>query len=248
MSLSLTRLQRNVLFALSGCAYGLAFITDASALRAQPAADSLRVAPHREPRTIVVAASIRRDPFAATPAPERFAAHRNGDDAGGGAGFAPVPAGLTVPGIDGQPETVADVLPASRTLSLKATIAGADPVAYVVDGSTLTIVRAGDSVEGLRVRSIDLRGLEFADGTRLDLPERATPTRAPRAPGVQRSRATDAPPVTADATVAPAPAASEATPAPLPTPKPGAYPLGSRPTSDPAAPTALPYPYPYAPH
>ena len=117
----------------------------------------------------------------------------------------------------------------------------------------MTIVRPGDAVEGLRVRLIDLRGVVFDDGTRLELAERSgapEPARAPLRPA-RGTAATEAP-----ATATPAersaagsgPVNDDPTPGPLPTPKPGSYPLGARPTSDPAAPTAFPYPYPYAPH
>jgi hypothetical protein len=130
---------------------------------------------------------------------------------------------------------------------LKATIAGTSPVAYVEAANAMTIVRPGDVVSGLRVRLIDLRGVEFDDGTRLDLPDRASPTIAPQ-PAPPHAGSTPLSLPSAEASDTPAPAAGYPSPGPLPTPKPGAYPLGSRPTSDPAAPTALPYPYPYAPH
>ena len=245
MGLSLTPLQRGALFALSGASYGLAFLSQASALRAQPAPSSLRLPAQAEPRTVIVANSIRRDPFAPTPAPRHFEQRaRDESPAEEGAGFAPVPPGLSVPSIDGVAETVAGP---PRTLSLKATIAGVAPVAYIEAANAMTIVRPGDVVSGLRVRLIDLRGVEFDDGTRLDLPDRANPTTAPqRSP--PHARSTPLTPPSAEVSATPAPLAAFPSPGPLPTPKSGAYPLGSRPTSDPAAPTAFPYPYPYAPH
>jgi hypothetical protein len=246
MGLSLTPLQRGALFTLSGAAYGLAFLSQASALRAQPAPSSLRLPAQVEPQAIIVANSIRRDPFAPTPAPRHFEQRARDEVSSSvdGAGFAPVPPGLSVPSIDGVAETVAGP---PRTLLLKATIAGTSPVAYVEAANAMTIVRPGDVVSGLRVRLIDLRGVEFDDGTRLDLPDRASPTIAPQ-PAPPHAGSTPLSLPSAEASDTPAPAAGYPSPGPLPTPKPGAYPLGSRPTSDPAAPTALPYPYPYAPH
>jgi hypothetical protein len=111
----------------------------------------------------------------------------------------------------------------------------------------MTIVRPGDVVSGLRVRLIDLRGIVFDDGTRLELPDRSTSSDAAATPASAAPR-----PHTSQASPLPSalPSASPAdpTPGPLPTPKSGSYPLGVRPSSDPAAPTAFPYPYPYAPH
>ena len=102
MSISLTPLQRTAAFAFSAVAYGLAFLSDGSALKAQPAATSLRIAPLVLPTTLAIAASIRRDPFAPTPRPQRLsrpaAASASGET---NAGFAAVPPGLTVPSIDG---------------------------------------------------------------------------------------------------------------------------------------------------
>jgi hypothetical protein len=155
-------------------------------------------------------------------------------------------------------------------LVLKATIAGPDPVAYVSDGNAMLVVRGGDAIDGKRVRSVDLRGLTFDDGTRLELPERAAaaPSAGARSGGrAERRERRSKPhpaggssherssPATAPASTAgpAAPAAfesppAEPTPGGLPTIKPGPYPAGGRPTSDPAAPTAMPYPYPYPPH
>jgi hypothetical protein len=250
----LTPLQRTAAFAFSAVTYGLAFLSDGSALKAQPAANSLRVAPLVLPTTLAIAASIRRDPFAFTPRPQRLAepaAPAGTGDAN--AGFAPVPPGLTVPSIDGLGQAEGP----SRSISLKATIAGEQPVAYLQDGQRMTIVRPGDAIEGLRVRLIDLRGVAFDDGTRLELPERSGAAERARAT-VLPARGTAAAEAAPTATPAPASAGGGAagsgplhdgpTPGQLPTPKPGSYPLGTRPTSDPAAPTAFPYPYPYAPH
>jgi hypothetical protein len=158
MGLSLTPLQRGALFTLSGAAYGLAFLSQASALRAQPAPSSLRLPAQVEPQAIIVANSIRRDPFAPTPAPRHFEQRARDEVSSSvdGAGFAPVPPGLSVPSIDGVAETVAGP---PRTLLLKATIAGTSPVAYVEAANAMTIVRPGDVVSGLRVRLIDLRGV-----------------------------------------------------------------------------------------
>jgi len=249
--LSLTPLQRTSLLTFSGLTYGLAFLTNAGALRAQPAPSSLRIAATPGHAAIVVAASIRRDPFAATPAPQRIVHSADGVRvASGGPGFAPVPAGLSVPSIDGLTESAAEP---TRTLALKATIAGPEPVAYVEDGQTLQIVRPGDAIAGLRVRSIDLHGVVFDDGTQLELPERSSPPTAP-AHRATAARVVAQPTASAAASAAQSPSpsatsiAAEPTPGPLPTPRAGAYPLGARPTSDPAAPTAFPYPYPYAPH
>ena len=243
MGLSLNPLQRAALFSVAGLGYFGAFLGEATESTAQTAPASLRISAPAEPALIVVASSIKRDPFAPTPAPRPIAAAPEAPS--DGIAFAPVPPGLTVPSIDGIFDARGSV---PKTLSLKATIAGSMPVAYVADGRGMQIVRPGDTLAGLRVRAIDLHGIVFDDGTRLGLPERADA----ETPSATRARTRSAPSATETPVASPSPAAQAATafptPGPLPTPKPGAYPLGSRLTSDPAQPTAFPYPYPYAPH
>ena len=238
MSLSISPVQR-ALFAFSGGAYALAFLGNGTALRAQPAPSSLRISAGVARAAVAIAPSIRRDPFAATPAPHAVLANAGAPASDiEGAAFAAIPPGLTVPAI----ETLAGVPSGPpRTLVLRATIAGASPVAYVEDGAAISILRPGDAIDGLRIRAIDLHGVEFDDGTRLELPERSA---APVAPRARRAAASPSPaPAAAVAapTAEPSALASVPTPGPLPTPKGGAYPAGSRPTSDPAAPTAFPY-------
>ena len=147
-------------------------------------------------------------------------------------------------------------------LAVRATIVGANAVAYVENGSVMDIVRVGDSLGDERVAKIDLRGIAFADGTRLDLPDGYADTPAPSRPtpsaitlrlrdlrrllSALRPAATTAPEAP-PSPVAPSAAPSYPTPAPLATVNAHGIPVGVNPTSDPNAPTPYPYPYPYAP-
>ena len=199
---------------------------------------------------------VRRDPFvgeiASTNA--RIADKTDGD--------------VTVPDIipryadeiafDQTPETEAPAL------SVRATITGPHPVAYVEVGNTLNIVRLSDMVAGKRVAAIDLRGLQFSDGTRLDLT--GASIRAP-APGLskeskrpdalmrefQRLRQLVLSRSTTNATEIPPSAESQrppesvVTPGPLRTVDPRGISVGATPTPDAEGPTAFPIPYPYPP-
>jgi len=252
MAVRLTRLQRLACFALAGAAYAAAALSSRERLDAESAFFRTPAEPWTSAaRLVSVADVIRRDPFAATPAPNASTSGLQ-DTVPAPAALAeavPIPPVLTVPDIAAATQNVAD---APHTYVLKATIVGRSSVAYVDDGTSLRVVRAGDVLGGRYVRAIDLRGITFADGSRLSLPERyQVPAEIGRHPGVGRrdalranARASALPGATPAA--APLASAPPATPGPLPTIKPGAFPLGTAPTSDPAAPTA--FPYPYTPH
>jgi hypothetical protein len=215
-----------------------------------------------------VASLITRDPFAGNPALAASAvnqagtAHRNRSSAGATAAAGPDPSdgssSVVVPDIEVRSGPAATTL----TLVLRATIVGPEPVAYVANGTQMDIVRVGDILGVRRVTRIDLRGIAFADGTRLDLPGAFVPTPAPAHPSDDRDRITletlrrlllaPRTPTTATtpsiaSTAAPEPSASYPTPAPLQTVDRQGLPVGVNPTENPAEPTAYPYPYPYAP-
>lgn len=145
-------------------------------------------------------------------------------------------------------EDVQDTTAAPTTLLLKATIVGPSPVAYVADGQTMHVVATGDYLAGRRVVEIDATGIVFDDATRLELSGVYAPPRGPTVPTIEQSRRPKRAAATPTAAAASATAAQTiASPAPLPTIKRGAFPLNGSPTSDASAPTAFPYPYPYAP-
>jgi hypothetical protein len=199
---------------------------------------------------------VRRDPFSGTISSTyaRIADKAQGD--------------LTVPDIVpsyadeiafGQPPKTE-----APSLSVRATITGSHAVAYVDIGGTLTIVRVSDTVADRRVAAIDLRGLRFSDGTRLDLSETAISAPAPVLP--RESKRPDAlmrefqhlrqlvlSRTNTNTTVTPPAAASQrssdslVTPAPLRTVDPRGIAVGTTPTPDVGAPTAFPIPYPYPP-
>ncbi len=151
----------------------------------------------------------------------------------------------------------------SPTLSVRATITGLHPIAYVEVGETLTIVRISDTVGGRRVVAIDLLGIRFSDGTRLDL----SGTSMPSAPALAKeSKRPDAlmlelrrirqlvlSRTTTNATAVSPPAESQrspdglVTPGPLRTVDPRGIAVGTTPTPDADARTAFPIPYPYQP-
>jgi hypothetical protein len=206
------------------------------------------VAPPPAARLVSIADVIRRDPFAATPSPG--AGSQDAPGLGGQPALVasvPIPPGLTVPDIAAAAQAPAE---APRTYVIKATIVGSSTVAYVDDGTSLRIVRVGDSLGGRSVMLIDIRGITFTDGSRLTLPEHHAESQsspqngAPRRMSGRPTTQSRAPQMTI--TAEPVPSQSPPTPGPLPTVKPGAFPLGSAPTSDPSAPTA--FPYPYTPH
>jgi hypothetical protein len=151
-------------------------------------------------------------------------------------------------------------------LSVRATITGSHAVAYVEIGGTLTIVRVSDTVADRRVAAIDLRGLRFSDGTRLDLSEPSIRAHAPVLPRESKRPDTlmrefqrlrqlvlSRTSTTTNATATPPFAASQrssdslVTPGPLRTVDPRGIGVGTTPTPDAGAPTAFPIPYPYPP-
>jgi len=157
-------------------------------------------------------------------------------------------------------------------LVVRATIVGANPVAYVEQGTAMDIVRVGDVLGNERVETIDLRGLSFASGARLDLPQGyqapPRPVRqgapsfalpfdllrrlvAPRSPqSTTASPLAQAPsPFPLPRTAPPFPNSTpgDASPSRLPTVDTRGLTVGTNPTADPNAPTPFPYPYPYAP-
>jgi hypothetical protein len=217
-----------LLAGIGACSLGLA--APPSHVPSQPARD---VVTDRPRRFVSIEQAIRRDPFAGAPQPVASPSSTEAD--------VPDIEGDSAPG-DQRPE-----------YTLKATIVGAVPVAYVAAGSLLRLLRVGDDLDDRRVVSIDARGLALSDGSRLDLPAAYAPTAPPhargaarRVPATPRARRTpDAGDVSTES--GRATPVTLATAGPLPTVKAGAYPIGVRPTSDPAAPTAFPYPYPYPP-
>ena len=270
MRLTLTARQRSLLLFLSASGYtawfsGLGERTDAGELGAvsQPFATvGVRADLPR------VASLIVRDPFAGKPSvgPARVMPDRshpaNDADADSAVPLARAPGksdGVVVPDIAGAGAG----LPA-LTLVLRATIVGPNPIAYVANGTAMDIVRVGDTLGERRVTKIDLRGIAFDDGTRLDLPVAYLATPQParrrsasddrislealrrlllpaREANAARNTATQAPP--------PQPAQTETVPTPgaLPTVDMRGLPVGVNPTSDPNGPTPYPNPYPYAP-
>ncbi len=126
-------------------------------------------------------------------------------------------------------------------------------------------VRVGDTLGGQRVAAIDLRGLAFASGVRLELPNGYAATPQPRTHGdravlfrlsdlrrlfgfsrAMRSQVAAA----AEATASPVPTAAAATdqrPAPLRTADSRGFAVGTNPSPDSGDATPQPYPYPYAP-
>jgi hypothetical protein len=284
MNVSLTSRQRATLLFLSASGYiawfsGLGDRIEAQGLGPSETATFTIAQPGRVPN---VAGVIRRDPFAGKP-PERATAGLMpssalrsegftalGDDRANTRGDAALAiasgsAGVTVPNIGAEPSVVAQVSAPTLTLALRATITGPNPVAYVANGSVMDIVRVGDTLGDRRIAKIDLRGIAFADGTRLDLPEislsspRQPATRAPH-PSAPRTltigdlrrlllprRAEPAAVPDAPTMPVPSPTYNYPTPGPLPTIDQRGLPVGVNPTPDPNAPTAYPYPYPYAP-
>jgi len=201
--------------------------------------------------------AIVRDPFAGAPDGDAPAlpTSPSASDAG--------TVGVRVPDID----TVAGNAAPATQLVVRAAIVGPNPVAYVDDGSGMQLVRIGDVVGGRNVSAIDLQGVAFADGTRLDLAPAPAHEDAPdlfrarpraRAARMVRAHRTSAAPPGAASTIPASPRTETATPSPAPEllyPTPG--PLrtadarglapGVNPTPDFFDPTPFAYPYPYAP-
>jgi hypothetical protein len=203
--------------------------------------------------------AIVRDPFAGAPeadGPPGLLTSPSASNA--------VSAGVRVPDID----TAGYAAPATQ-LVVRAAIVGPNPVAYVDDGSGMQIVRIGDVVGGRNVSAIDLQGILFADGTRLDLapaPARESSSDRLRArPHARRQRmdgelraspiaaspgvasTSPASPRGAAASPSPAPELLYPTPGPLRTADARGLAPGVNPTPDFFDPTPFAYPYPYAP-
>ena len=222
-----------------------------------------------------VAAMIVRDPFAGRPN-ESGASQPRTTEPSAASGAASVAAarrvtvdraGIVVPDIDpvavAAPEAgaVAAGRPAGDEvqLVLKATITGSDSVAYVAAGSTMQLVRVGDTLGGRRVQTIDGRGLGFTDGTRLELSVLQAPpvpvrTGAPRIELtvdqlrrlVRPPRAIVAEPAAEAATPQPpTPAPTYPSPGPIPTTNADGFPVGDNPTPNASGPTPFPNPYLY---
>ncbi len=273
--MTLTRRQRSLVLFFSASSYlawfsGVGDRLDAEGIVGTPM-PSMTIVPRSAPPR--VNAIIRRDPFAGAPAPRDGGADApshdrtyNADSSAPALG-GPAPAGV-VPDIAGAPPAGIDARPqeAPLTLVVRATITGPNPVAYVANGTMMDIVRIGDRLGDRRVAKIDLRGLAFADGSRLDLPGNFEAPRAPvrAAAGVTiklddlrklllgtRGESPLAPPAGANpATVTnpmPVPTGTFPTPGPLPTVNQRGVPVGTNPTFDPSAPTPYPEAYPYAP-
>ncbi len=280
MSITLTARQHAALLFLSASGYiawlsGLGGRLEAQDLAPGRPATFTIVEAGPAPR---VADVIRRDPFAGKPrtdARQQSAATTDGTtaavgkaapDAATAIASGGAPGDLAVPNIGDEPGTVAQPPTAMLTLALRATIVGPNPVAYVENGTVMDIVRVGDALGDRRIAKIDLRGIAFGDGTRLDLPEtQMSPvpltagTPAPRAAtprtltleDLRRLLATrtkaEAQPSALPASLSSPSAASDPSPGPLPTIDTRGLPVGVNPTSNPEAPTPFPYPYPYAP-
>jgi hypothetical protein len=185
---------------------------------------------------VSVEAAIKRDPFSEAPRqPEAIPSPGHELDLTALSDFIARDARPDPPQLDAE-------------LVLKATILGDAPVAYLTNGSAMRIVRVGDNVGGRKVEAIKARSIVLAGGMRLELlsasasPSMPMPRRFVRGRIPRPTPSSPQPRSTASALPMPPP-----TPAPAPTIRFGAYPLGSRPTSDPSAPTAFPYPYPYSP-
>jgi hypothetical protein len=264
MTFTLTRRARGLLLFLSAASYtawfsGLGDRTDAAGFDAgYPASLST---PHFDTAP-PVAAVIARDPFAGAPS------HDGGSKPAGPASTladdSAVPQRIAGSAPSVVVPNIGDIANASVPLPLvvRATIVGSNPVAYVENGTAMDIVRVGDTLGELRVVKIDLSGLTFADGSRLELPGAAAVSAPPTPQPVSvaerldqirvlltkldaRSERNTAP----RATAAPAPSETPGfpSPAPLATVDARGIPVGVNPTSDPSAPTPYPDPYPYAP-
>ncbi len=253
-----TRASRRLWLLVSAASYAATFSGSGDRLgAAEVSAVSISATVAAYPSTDPPVESIvRRDPFEGA-SPSTYAPIADKADGD-----------VTVPDIvphyaddiafDQTPKTV------GTEISVRATIAGSHPVAYVEIGNTLTIVRISDTVAGKLVTAIDLRGLRFSDGTRLDLI--GASVRAP-SPGLsreptrpdalmrefQRLRKLVLSRSITNATGISPPAGSQrssdsvVTPGPLRTVDPRGIAIGATPTPDADDPTAFPIPYPYPP-
>lgn len=260
MSFSITRAQRSLLFFFSASGYiawcsGLDGRLEAEII-ATPHLQMLASLPQRPPPR--VSSIILRDPFAEEQPDAVPVADANGADPSV-SNAALADDGPRVPDIADLPGSDASV---PQTLTLKATIVGSNPVAYVQDGPGMDIVRVGDLLGGRRVNRIYLQGVSLSDGTRLALPGMFVPTPPPEMPApaktgapvadlrktlAEQQAAGKAPATDAAPQATPTPSPGFPSPAPRPTVNQNGIPVGVNPTSDPNAPTPYPYPYPYAP-
>ena len=260
MTFTLTRRGRTLLLFLSAAGYtawfsGLGDRTEAQGV-AEPNVRAFTLP--RAPLSPNVAAAIVRDPFAGAPGQAALSIGAAAPNFAIPERAADVPAGVVVPNIG----EVADADPPAMQLAVRATIVGPNPVAYVENGTVMDIVRVGDTLGEQRIVRIDLRGITFGDGSRLDLPDAYAATPPParavesaitlRVADLRRLLAPRQAPVAPIATPSaaiptPSPSASYPTPGPLPTVNAQGIPVGVNPTFDPTAPTPYPYPYPYAP-
>lgn len=290
--ISLSRLQRAALFFVSASAYLAWYSGFGERLEAQDIvgapAPSITLAPRFPPPHL--SAVIIRDPFAGAPdtsvrsdtetridapslAQATFTTHAT---PGNGmvpnissSGVGEVSTVSAVPDIATARNGSPDGAPA--VLVVRATIVGRNPVAYVANGTMMDIVRVGDRLGDRRIARIDLRGIAFTDGSRLDLPG-AFAAPAPSAPKVANTitlklddlrklvqpARQQSPPlapgagaspgsVTPVAPSAPAPAGTFPSPGPLPTIDQRGIPVGTNPTPSANGPTPYPNPFPYAP-
>ncbi len=264
MSFALSHRGRSLLLFLSAAAYvawfsGLGERSEAQGV-SSGTADATITLPTTPPN---VAAAVVRDPFAGSP-DDRSAAAGSPDGVPPTAIANAGPSDVVVPNIAA---TSAAAQPLVR-LVVRATIVGGNPVAYVEQGTSMQIVRVGDVLGNERVVTIDLRGVSFASGARLDLPEtyqappRPERQSAPRfalpfdllrrlvAPHPAQAAATASPIIpTAAPSPNSTPGSASASPSPsrLPMADTRGLTVGTNPTADPNAPTPFPYPYPYAP-
>ncbi len=257
MNLSITRRQRSLLFFLSASGYVAMCSGLGDRLEAQiitpPPLPSFTIAPERFPPR--VASLITRDPFVAQPQGGDSTSRGSRNGTPSARTLALADDGPAVPNIAEDPGASGPPL----TLVLKATIVGNNPVAYVENGSAMDIVRVGDLLGERRVKRIDLQGIEFDDGARLELPRIifTTPPPSSRQPDdavvpladLRRLLAVPQP-ERASPTAGPAPqptspstlTASPPTPGPMRTINQNGLPVGVNPTSDP---NRSPYPYQY---
>jgi len=276
MNLSITRRQRAFLLFLSASSLAAWFSGLGEGLSAQEARDVQDRAFIITARNLPppLASVITRDPFAGAPAaPLAAVDDRSGAPSGADEAYATPSAagshdsqmppdfagadGIIVPNI-GDEESPSPPL----TLQLRATIAGPNPVAYVQSGTMMDIVRVGDKLGAHRVTTIDLRGIGFDDGARLNLPSGYLATSSPVAPVAHSialslddirkllSGRSYSPVSGAHSTAKPSAvptAVATSLPAAPATVDPAGVEPGTTPVPEADGATPYPYPYPYAP-
>lgn len=270
---SITSKQRSLVLFLSASSYiawfsGLDERIDAQSIVESPPPILFITKRNEAPRVDSV---IRRDPFASS--------SFHADSALASSGRvnlakaldlkrSPTDHDMDVPDIDvDEPDGISDSQETTTIpiLNVKATLTGASPVAYVTNGTNMDIVRIGDLLAGRRIASIDLRGIVFADGTRLDLMPNSETRTTPRTSTSGVIRRLDelrklllgrqghptelGTAENAEHAIAlkPAHTVTFPSPGPLPTVDQRGFSVGTNPTFDPTAPTPYPEAYPYAP-